>query len=65
VLRDFLGVAQVADDFLGRPVLGIGSSRENGVALALDSGGQPVAGAGEVLHALFARLLGVVFHRQQ
>ena len=59
-----LGVAQVADDLLGRPVLGVGSAGENAVALALDGGGQLVGGAGEAPHALLARLPGVVFHRR-
>jgi hypothetical protein len=60
----FLGIAQVADDFLGRPILGIGSAGEVGVAPALHGGAQLVDGAGEALHALLARLLGVLFHRR-
>jgi hypothetical protein len=37
--EDLLGVAQVANDLFGRPVLGIGPAREHAVALALDGGG--------------------------
>ena len=57
-----LGVAQVADDFLGRPVLAVGPPGERGVALPLDGRGQLLAGAGEALEALRGRLLRVLFH---
>jgi hypothetical protein len=54
----------VAHDFFGRPVPAIGPAGEDGVALALDRRGKLVGGAGEALHALLVRLLGVVFDRQ-
>ena len=62
--ENFLGVTHVAHDFFGRPVLAIGPAAEDGLALALDRGGKLVGGVGEALHALLARLLGVVFDRQ-
>src|SRR5436309_4353927 len=61
-LEQLLRVAEVADDFLGRPVLGVGPPRERGVALAADRARQLVGGALEALQALLARLLGVLLH---
>ena len=49
--EELLGVAQVADHFLRRPVLRVGTAFEDGLALTADDGRQLVGGALESLQA--------------
>jgi hypothetical protein len=59
-----LGVAQMADDFFGGPVLEIGPSDERGLILSGDRGGEVIGGPGHAVHALLQRLLRDLFQRR-
>jgi hypothetical protein len=59
-----LGVAQVADHFLGRPVLGVRPPRHRRVVLATDGGREVVGGARRPRAPLVGRLLRVLLHRR-
>src|SRR5207249_11716651 len=50
-----LDVAQVADRFLRRPVLGVGPARQRRVVAASNRGGELVGGAGESAQPLLGR----------